>query len=415
MARVINSNDIYNERFRDNSTSWREAVDWAAGRGPAPTHPRQVEIHLHQEGRTGCPLNCVDCCGQHLRTIRGLDAASLRQLYRDLKAMGVPSVVLSGTHTDPLQADEQLLAQLIAMGAKAWGVKIHTVGLTLADSLGAAILDAAEADPNQDSYITFSKLTRNAQVAQAMCRPRWIDGAELVERQEQRLLRFFDQAEARGFPLEVTLNCRLTRINSDADDLADLLQWHANKVPARVKLRFTSDYIPPAAPPHCAKRFLRGIYLSPCQARARLDAGIARASLTEDQQARLSFRAVEIGAAGDIVMCGNCRLFSCVSPEGLIYPCQALAGRPFRYLAYGDLRTRRFPEIWRDFASSIDSRLDPAQMCGVRCGAECERNICRAVARDVAALRASTVAPAPPSPCQRRRAHALGRNLAAAR
>jgi len=380
----------YAAEFRRRAKGrWKDAVCFAAGIGPPPSRPHQVEIHPRQAGCPACTNDCIDCCGRFLRTEHGLPAETLLQLYRDLMDMGIASVVLSGTHTDPDCLEAALLERLIRMGGPAWGIKLYTFGLRLDRRVQSAIVEAAQADPRHDSYVTFSKPTTDPQVMQHMCRPRALkmSSREVLRLQEQSLSSFFALAAAGGFPLSVLVNCRLTRFNAHPASLAELLRWFADETPVPVRLRITTDYLPTLAPRWYRRQFFDRIYLPPRDARRALDEALDAAGLSACHRERISFRAVPAVPYHDVAECFNALVFAAVSPDGLVYPCQGMAGAPFAHLAYGDLKRNRFPEIWAGFIRTVRAgRFNPIAAGCPHCAADCERQICLAMAAEAKAI-----------------------------
>jgi MoaA/NifB/PqqE/SkfB family radical SAM enzyme len=275
----------------------------------------------------------------------------------DLVQMRVKSVVYSGIYSDPLCVEERLLVSLLQKGGPYWGVKLYTYGLRLTQRVREAIVQAALDGPADSSYIRFSKPTVDPKIAEEMCRPRrGIDGRELLRMEEANLEALFDLAAARAFPLEISLNCRVTRLNGDPHALADLLRWLAD-TPARVQLRFTTDYEPTGATTSVRSKF-RALYVGPKEAWQRIRAAIQLARFQELD--RLSFRTVAQDSRCNVPRCLNRLLFSAISTEGRVYPCQGVAARRYEHLAYGDVQDKRFREIWSDFTKSLaDSDRDP--------------------------------------------------------
>lgn len=328
---------------------WQGAVAFASGGGSAPPRPYQVEVHLRQEGRPGCLLRCADCLGQCLRTQGGLPPELWLRLFDDLIEMGVGSVVCSGIYSDPLCLEQDLLVRLLDKGGPHWGVKLYTYGIQLTAPIRQAVVRAALAGPAGRSYVRFSKPTVDPRVAEVLCRPQGMGGATLLRREEANLQAMFEQAEACGFPLLISLNCRVTQINGDPRSLADLLRWFAD-TPAPVRLRFTTDYEPTNATPAVRKRFA-DLYVEPDDAWDRVQAAIELARFRAVD--RLSFRAVAKDSACHVPRCLNRLLFAAVSADGKVFPCQGIAAKAFESLACGDLRTARFPQVWSDFADGL--------------------------------------------------------------
>ena len=359
---------------------WRTAVRFVAGQGPPPRHPYQVEVHLCQEGRAHCGLHCTDCLGQCLCRRLGLLADTWAQLIADLKEIGIPSVVYSGIYSDPACVDENLLIELLDMGGSAWGIKLHTSALQLSEPVCWAMIRAAQADPKRESYVCVSKVTVNPAVMETMCRPTGMTGKQALQQQEENLERMFFLAQAAGFPLTIVLNCRMTRTNTHLHDIADLLNW-LSRTPAQVSMRFTTDYLPTAAGAGLKKRFYSNMYLPPSEARQRLASAIELAGFRQTK--RITYRPVASQVRHAERICLNRLLFSAVSTSGKIYPCQGIASEAFAHLAYGDLHVKRFPEIWADFTASLrQGNSDPIASGCPRCAAECERQICRALAEE---------------------------------
>jgi len=376
---------------------WADVVRFAAGKGPPPSRPFQVEVHARQQGRPACPNNCIDCCGRFLRTKRGLPGRILLQLYRDLVDMGVTSVVLSGTHTDPACLDGRLLSRLITMGGPAWGIKLHTFGLNLSRRIQHAIIEAAQADPHRDSYVSFSRLTTDPKALRGLCRPRRMSGLQVLRAQEKTLRSFFTLAAARGFPLSISLNCRLTRLNSGLDTLVDLLRWFADHTPPAVQIRMTTDYLPSLAPHGYREHFFSEIYLPGDEARRRLARAIDKAALPGPQRQRIHLRIVPCVPRQDARECLNGLLLAAVSAEGLVFPCQSIAGAGFRHLAYGDLRRDRFGHIWSAFIRALRTgRVKPTWTNCPHCAAECERQVCLALAAEAGDLKHELDGPTAP-------------------
>lgn len=372
--------DYPGEVRRRGPDLWRTAARFATGQGPPPKRPYQVEAHLCQEGRAHCRLRCVDCLGQCLYRRSGLLADTWVQLIADLKDVGVPSVVYSGIYSDPVCVDEDLLIELLDNGGPAWGVKLHSSALQLSEPVGRALIRAAQADPRRESYVCVSKVTMNPEVMETMCQPAGMSGVQALQQQEENLDRLFSLAQAAGFPLKITLNCRMTRINAHPRDLADLLSW-LNRTPEQVSMRLTTDYLPTAAGTGLKRRFYSDIYLPPREARQRLALAMELAEFWQTK--RITFRAVASQVQHDLKICLNRLLFAAVSTSGKVFPCQGIASEAFRHLAYGDLQVRRFPEIWADFTASLrQENSDPIASGCPRCAAECERQICRAMAEE---------------------------------
>ena len=370
---------------------WLQAVLFAAGHGPPPNRPHQVEVHARQQGRPACLCRCVECCGRFLFTKQGLPPAVLCRLFNDLIDMGVSSVVLSGNHTDPACLDTELLTHLIRTGGPAWGIKLYTFGLRLDRSVQHTIIEAAERGPHRGSYISFSKLTTDPEILRRMCRPCGRPAGDALRIQEENLCSFFDLATARGFPLSVSLNCRLTRINGAPESLADLLGWFVRNTPPAVRLRITTDYAPVLAPEVYRRRFFHSIYLPPREAHQSFDRAARIAALTPDQRERITFRAIPAEPKHDVGACFSRLLFAAVSPNGLIFPCPGIAGARMQHVAYGDLKKRRFPQIWSDFVRNLSAgRCDPIRAGCPHCATECDRQVCRAIAAEAESLSEET-------------------------
>ncbi len=381
---------------------WEEAVLALAGRGPVPERPYQVELHARQEKRPGCRNACDDCCGRFLRTDYGLPPEILLEVRADTLRMGVPSFVVSGTHTDPACLDEPLLCRLLAMSAD-WpnrnqSLKLYTYGEGLTPAVQDALIAAARADRTHDSYLRLSMLTLDPGIFAKMCRPhhRTLSPAEVLAQQQENTRNLLRRIREGSVPLGISLNCRLTQLNGRSPEpVAELLRWFAANLAAPATVRFTTDYVPTLAPPSYRERFFREIYVDPETAARTVRDAIRMAELTTEQRSRVSFRPVdpESSQRSRLGVCFNQYLFAAVSPEGLVYPCQGIAGKPFRHLAYGDVKEKSFVEVWSEFcATSASSPSRPILRGCARCAAACERAICEAGARGVEGLAAVGVA-----------------------
>jgi radical SAM protein with 4Fe4S-binding SPASM domain len=373
--------DYASEVRRRSGRMWTRAVRYAAGIGEPPKRPYQVEIHLASQRHGGCPLRCRDCLGQFLRRKCGVPEHLYHELLDDLAEMGVPSVVYSGIYTNPI-TDQRLVADLLRRGGSRWGVRLHAYGLGLGPSVRQAIIDAALAGPKGESYATFSKLTTDPEVFGRLCRPQALAPAEALRQEQANLLALFELAERAGFPLGLTLNCRITKINGSARQLADLFRWLAD-TPSRVRMRLTTDYVPTAAPDAFRRRFLSELYVEPEQAERVVREAIAISGLTDT--GRVSFRPIEPDSAYDGPRCYNRLLFAAVSASGQIYPCQGAASPVYAKLAYGDLRQQRFPAIWSRFIESFHENHEPFEPECPHCAAACESQINAAIHAELTA------------------------------
>jgi hypothetical protein len=279
----------------------------------------------------------------------------------DLEEMDVQSVVLSGAYSDP-STDEQLLISVLDRAGPRWGVKLHTYGLGLTPAVRAAILRAAEAGP-AGSYVTISRVTMDPAVYQRMCRPVG-DPTTLLQRDTDNVAALFSENTTHPDQLVVRLNCRLTQLNRDP---SDVLRW-LMRVSDSASIRFTPDYVPTLATEHYAQRFIREVYLAPDAAEAAVEAAIAA---TDFPRARASFRPLASSAYAGM-RCFSCLLLTTVSTGGLLLPCQGIASPAYQALAYGDLRTERFPAAWTRFTAQYHEL--PIWDCP-RCVGACEQQL----------------------------------------
>lgn len=362
----------YVAEFRDRSGEWwKRAVAFARGEGPPPKSPYQVELHLSPTSGPQCRLRCIDCHGQFLRRGSGMDRSCWLQLLEDLDSMRVPSVVLSGNYSDPA-ADQSLLIEVLKRSV--WGVKLHTYGIDLTDQLSRSILAAAFNDP--DSYVSLSKVTTDPEVHALMCRPHYDSAANMLRYEEANLVRFFNLARSFDWPLSISINCRLTRINGTQSSISGMLGW-LESVPSQVKLRFTTDYIPTSAEESYRNKFNDEIYLDAKSATLAILSAIEQTGF--HQMERLSFRFPETVCSSD--RCYSNLLLSAVSTSGQVFPCQGIASPRNGHLAYGDLQTERFPTIWNRFVEHWKDR-DEVSSCP-HCQAPCERQLNEALHREV--------------------------------
>jgi len=357
----------YAREFRQRSQPyWATALDFAAGSGPAPKQPYQVEIHPQLEGAPVCLLRCIDCHGQFQRRKGGLSAQAYYQLLEDLQIMGVPSVVYSGIYSDPT-TDSDLLCELLRRGGPHWGVKLHTYGLGLNEDLCRAIVFAATVGPPRSSYLTISKVTTDPQVYQEMCRPT-IDPEVALAREEANLRRLFTINQEAHAPLTVHLNCRVTQANGSPEQLANLLLW-LRTTPPWVQLRFTPDYVPTGASSAYCEKFMRTVYLDGPTVLHRLRDATLQTNL--NPTSRISFRDVD-GTCYQGPRCYSSLLLAAVSTTGCVYPCQSIASAVHQPMAYGNLYHERFPTIWQRFTSTWAQR--PSCVC-TPCPAACEKQL----------------------------------------
>jgi hypothetical protein len=297
--------------------------------------------------------------------------------------MGVPSVNYSGIYTDPLQ-DEKLAIALLKRGSRRWGVRLHTLGWGLTNPLRDAIIEAALAGPDDYSYVTFSKATTDPRTYARMCRPRFVSSEGALRQEEANLLAFFRLAAANGFPLGVTVNCRITQINGSPQLIAELLRWF-NDTPSGVRLRFTIDYLPTRSPAEYVRQFQDRLYVDSTQARRAIAEAIELSGFSALE--RIALRSVEPDSRYDGPTCHNRRLFAAISASGKVHPCQGIASPAFDALAYGDLRHERFPVIWERMSGvNYWQQPDPIDMGCPHCAAACEKHINTTIAIEAAKL-----------------------------
>jgi len=373
---------------------WPEAIAALAGRGPVPRRPYQVELHARQEGRAGCYKNCGDCCGRFLRCERGLAPETLLRLRADTLRMSVPSFVLSGTHTDPGCLEEEVLCRLLRMSAESrrcrQSTKLYTYGECLSPPVQDALIAAARAGRAGDSYVRLSMVTVDAGIFVKMCRPHHPDlsPADVLTRQHERARDLVRRVREESAPLGVGINCRLTKLNADGPEpIVELLRWFADNLPGPARMRFTTDYVPTLAPRAYRDHFFRDIHIGPARAGEIVRDAVRMAQITPEQQSRVSFRAVDPDSRQHTGLCFSQYLFAAISPEGLVYPCQGIAGKPFREVAYGDLKEKSFDQIWSDFREKATTDPSwPLRGGCEHCTAACERAMCEAGARELARM-----------------------------
>jgi hypothetical protein len=357
---------------------WDAAVNYAATGTDPPTRPYQVELHLAGEREKGCCLlRCVDCHGQFLRRQTGMPRRDWLRLLHDLRWLGVPSIVYAGAYSDPC-LDEELLAECLLFGAELWGVKLHCYGLSLSPIVAESVATAALRPGTPDNYVTVSKVTTSPDVYDRMCRPYNMTPEHALRQEEEGLARLFDAMERTGWPCAVTLNCRLTKINAGRYDLADLLRWFKT-TPARVRMRFTTDYTPSKATPQYLAKFSARIYLSPEEASHRLWKALAESGCPMD---RVSFRAPDREPRYDGDRCYNSLLLAAVATDGGVYPCQSVASPANDGLCYGDVKSRGFGEIWVDYVCTWHDREQPRDRGCPSCTAACEAQLNEELRRD---------------------------------
>lgn len=376
--------DDYASEFRARAAPWWErAVAFAAGKGPAPASPYQAEVHLSSPESPVCRWRCVDCHGRFLRRRGGLTEGVYLQLLEDLISMGVPSVVYSGSYTDPSTGvPPETLVRLLEIGGPRWGVKIHTYGTGLVGPVRNALLDASEAGPVDHSYATLSKHTCDPEVFDRMCKPH--DPAETVLRSdEENMSALFEAAETRNSPISLTLACRVTQINGSPRHLADLLRWFS-ETPSRVRLRFTTDYLPSRPSRSYEDHFWEKIYLAPAQAKARIDEAVFLSGF--DRLDRIGFRGIWPESHYEGSRCHHALLMAAVSAHGKLHACPPIASPVYDHLAYGDLTVERFPEAWRRLMENYQA-FDPikgTERGGCpHCVASCEKQLNDAISLEI--------------------------------
>jgi hypothetical protein len=287
--------------------------------------------------------------------------------------MGVRSVVLSGIYSNPAN-DAHLFVRLLGLGGPHWGCKVYTYGMSLTPSVQHAIVEAARAGPKEaSSYIHISKSAADADVFSRMCRPRSLDAAAALRAENERLQEFFELARERGDPLGITLNCRVTKINSSPQHLDSLLRWFA-ETPDEVQLRFTTLYLPTAAPDKYRERFYKDLYVPPAEAWSAIQNAVGVVGL-DNLSRRVSFRAVDEFSRYTGPACLNRLLFAAISTSGQVFPCQGIASPVYEHLSYGDLATDRFPQIWRRMVDEYHRKPDPIHLGCPRCAAAGETEV----------------------------------------
>jgi hypothetical protein len=355
----------YASEFRQRSRGYWDAVSaYVRGNGPPPCRPYQVEVHPALLGSPICLQRCVDCHGQFHREYGSLARQHYDRLIDNLIEMRVPSVVLSGTYSDP-STNADLLCHFLQEGGPHWGVKLHTYGLGLTPAVRQAIVAAALASPTSGSYVTISKCTHDLLTYVDLCRPVWGMNPG-IKAEEGNIISLCELAAECNTPLTIRLNCRVTRINGNATQLTHLLQW-MQCLPNTVGIRFTTDYMPSSAPETYRKWFLTHVYVDAAEAERAIKAATKASHI---DPSRVSLRDVE-ASSYDGSLCYNGLLFASVAATGKIFPCQGISFRQYDHLAYGDLRTESFSLAWLRYVAAWPHMADGCP----RCAASCERMI----------------------------------------
>ncbi len=337
--------------------------------------PMQMEIHSCQEGQDpGCPLNCRHCHGQCLnpQPPAGIPPDKLKEVVEDFRDMGGQRLELSGIcRTDPCSGRTEPLVAAISAFTGSGGVGLHTVGKDLTKEPRAAMIDASLATESA-CYVTFSLPALDPATLDVLCRPRALPAHKVLETQLANIGALIREAEAADAPLGIQLNVCMTRANrhTPADALRFLKEFGEM---SNLTVRFTSTYAPIAATAKVEAEFRHQIYVPPVEVASIVDRALNEVDLTDEQRNRVIYRAVERRPTHKSPFCLNQLLYTCLGCTGKFYPCQGIAGSIYDHLAYGDVRERRFPEIWRDFVASIASGgFDPIRLGCPSCGAATE-------------------------------------------
>jgi len=272
----------YGKSFQQEAPEfWRRAVHFARTGENPPDQPYQVEIHPLSRRTHICHLRCADCHGRFLQRGEGLDSNNYAILLRDLKALQVPSIVLSGAYSDPTMNDAMLWGILDNLRGT-WPVKLHTFGINLNPLLRRKIIETALAAPEGGSYLTISKLTVDPEVYQALCHP--MQNPELVlQEEEENLKALFRETESLPEKkLNVRINCRLTKINSHREQLVALLAWVKAYSPL-VSVRFTTDYFPTLAPEDYRDYFYRELFVGAAEAEGMFQDALEKSYFPRDR------------------------------------------------------------------------------------------------------------------------------------
>lgn len=302
--------------------------------------PLQVELH---PGSHCGPFRCEYCYGKGQELTDGsLSINDYSQLLDDLMDQP-PFIEISGIGSDPLSyPDFHPLLKLIK--GKGFDFGIHTKGYFL----NGELIKLLNTEPTEGTYITLGVDSATTAIYNKLhgLPPK----SNIYDRIKKSIIRLYNEKVKTHSKLRINIAYLLFNINSSKEQIDEFIQTFGEYADL---IRFSVPQVPNIAEPI---NFLDG---------KEVDATLELLKDYEDDTtAVLNFR--ESKHDENLRFCWAQRFSATIDKSGTVFPCPQVALKDYLNLRQGNIKERRFGDIWNSEERNKILKMSIKDMkCGV--------------------------------------------------